>query len=52
LAGDVNAGRIDEVSVKKGNTIEVFGPEHVPPGPAPSRKRKLTNRNAHEGFFP
>jgi hypothetical protein len=48
---DVNNDGVDEVFVRKGGTLEIYGPETVPTEPEPLWPRTLTNWNEYGGFM-
>jgi len=50
-AYDVNNDGVDELMVRRRGTVGVYGPESVPPNPAPPPVRNLTNWNNYGGFY-
>ncbi len=51
MADDVNDDGVDEVLLREGNTLNVYGPETRPASPVPVPKRNLTNWNHYGGFY-
>jgi len=51
VAWDVNGDGVDEILLRRGDTVEIYGPEEVPARPAPCRVRSLTNWNDYGGFY-
>ncbi len=51
VAWDVNGDGVDELLVRRGDTVEIYGPDRLPPKPFAQTPRTLTNWNVYGGFY-
>ena len=51
VAYDVNQDGVDELLVREGDTVRIYGPERIPSAPIPQPNPDLTNWNAYGGFY-
>ncbi len=51
IAWDVNGDGVDELLVRRENTVEIYGPDRLPARPFAQSPRTLTNWNVYGGFY-
>ncbi|MBN1671283.1 MAG: hypothetical protein JXR37_09635 [Kiritimatiellae bacterium] len=50
-ACDLNGDGVDELCLRRGDIVQIYGPEQVPASPEPIPPRNLTNWNNYGGFY-